>query len=130
MHQNTRPHAGPTVLTSYWALGGENFTTLQRQRSELLRQPWAHWSAKVVNDLGQAHPDLPGKVQQVDLMRYGHAMSVPVPGLRSSSALAALASSSAGRVHVAHSDLSGYSILEEAFFHGHRVGLGVAMRLN
>ena len=130
MHQNTRPHAGPTVLTSYWALGGDDFTTLQRQRSELLRQPWSHWSTKVVDDLGQAHPDLPGKVQQVDLMRYGHAMSVPVPGLRSSSALAALASSSTGRVHVAHSDLSSYSILEEAFFHGHRVGLGVAKRLH
>ncbi len=130
MHQTTRPHAGPTVLTSYWALGGDALGALPGQRSELLRQPWSHWSAKVVADLGQAHPDLPGKVAQVDLMRYGHAMSVPLPGLRSSSALTALANPTSSRVHVAHSDLSGYSILEEAFFHGHRVGLGVAKRLN
>ncbi|MFY7939469.1 MAG: FAD-dependent oxidoreductase [Burkholderiaceae bacterium] len=129
MHQNTRPHPGPTVLTSYWALGGDDRSTLQRQRSELFQQPWAFWSAKVVSDLAQAHPDLPGKVQRVDLMRYGHAMSVPLPGLRSSVALAALTEPAAGRVHLAHSDLSGYSILEEAFFHGHRVGLGVVKRL-
>jgi monoamine oxidase len=122
MHQNTRPHPGPTVLTSYWALGGDDLSTLQGQRNELLQQPWAHWATQVVADLGQAHPDLPGKVERVDLMRYGHAMSVPVPGLRSSVALAALATPASSRVHFAHSDLSGYSILEEAFFHGHRTG--------
>jgi monoamine oxidase len=130
MHQNTRAHPGPTVLTSYWALGGDDLNALQRQRSELLQQPWAFWSAKVVADLAQAHADLPGKVEQVDLMRYGHAMSVPIPGQRSSSAMAALAAPATGRVHFAHSDLSGYSILEEAFFHGHRVGLRVGRRLN
>jgi monoamine oxidase len=129
MHQNTRPHPGPTVLTSYWALGGDDFTTLQGQRSELLQQPWSHWANKVLADLGQAHADLRGKVQQVDLMRYGHAMCVPLPGLRSSAALAALTSPASGRVHLAHSDLSAYSILEEAFFHGHRVGLELAKRL-
>jgi phytoene dehydrogenase-like protein len=128
MHQTTRPHPGPTVLTSYWALGGDNLTALRNHRTELLQQPWKFWSAQVVNDLSQAHPDLPGKVERIDLMRYGHAMSVPRPGLRSSSALAALATASSGRVHFAHSDLSGYSILEEAFFHGHRVGLSLAKR--
>jgi hypothetical protein len=54
-------------------------------------------------------------------MRYGHAMSIPVPGLRGSAALQAL-SRPAGRVHFAHSDLSGYSVFEEAFSHGMRVG--------
>ncbi|MFM8899212.1 MAG: FAD-dependent oxidoreductase [Burkholderiales bacterium] len=128
MHQSTRPHAGPTVLTSYWALGGDNSATLQQQRQELLKQPWNHWAAKVVADLAATHPDLPRKVERVDLMRYGHAMSVPVPGTRSSPALAALDSTSNGRVHFAHSDLSGYSILEEAFFHGHQTGKKIAQR--
>ena len=130
MHQTTRPHPGPTVLTSYWALGGDDLSALPGRRSELLNQTWSHWATKVVADLGQVHPDLPVKAEQVDLMRYGHAMSVPVPGLRSSAALAALAGPTTGRVHVAHSDLSAYSILEEAFFQGHRVGLRVAKRLN
>ncbi len=129
MHQTTRPHPGPTVLTSYWALGGDDLTALQGQRSELMQLPWSHWATRVVADLATAHPDLPGKVERVDLTRYGHAMSVPVPGLRRNAALAALAAPASGRVHLAHSDLSAYSILEEAFFQGHRVGLGVAKRL-
>ena len=61
-------------------------------------------------------------------MRYGHAMSVPVPGLRSSAALRALAGLQR-RVHYAHSDLSAYSVFEEALFHGTRAGRAVAARL-
>ena len=73
----------------------------------------------------RAHPDLPGKVRRIDLMRYGHAMSIPLPGVRGSAVLQAL-SGPLGRVHLAHSDLSGYSVFEEAFFHGHRVGRRLA----
>ena len=40
-------------------------------------------------------------------------MSVPVPGVRSSAALAALAAPQR-RVHFAHADLSAYSVFEEA----------------
>jgi hypothetical protein len=53
-------------------------------------------------------------------------MSIPVPGVRSSAALAAL-SRAGGRVHFAHSDLSGYSVFEEAFFHGARAA-GAVLR--
>lgn len=125
MHQSTRPHPGPTVLTAYWALGGSSVGQLVRQRALLLSQPWDTWAHAVVADMARAHPDLPAKVRQVDLMRYGHAMSVPVPGVRSSAALASLARPE-GRVSFAHSDLSAYSVFEEAMFHGHRVGLRVA----
>lgn len=121
MHQSTRPHPGPTVLTSYWALGGDSAAQLQAQRARLLQEDWSVWSRRVIDDLARAHPDLPGKVKRIDLMRYGHAMSIPVPGLRGSLALKALHQAS-GRVQFAHSDLSGYSVFEEAFFHGHRVG--------
>jgi predicted NAD/FAD-dependent oxidoreductase len=121
MHQSTRPHPGPTVLTSYWALGGDSAEQLRAQRERLLHGDWASWSRVVLDDLARAHPDLPAKVKRIDLSRYGHAMSIPLPGLRSSAALQAL-SNPTGRVHFAHSDLSGYSIFEEAFFHGTRVG--------
>jgi len=117
MHQSTRPHPGPTVLTAYWALGGDSEAELRAQRARLLAEPWSAWAGAVVRDLARAHPDLPAKVRRIDLMRYGHAMSVPVPGVRGSPALRAL-SGGAGRVRFAHSDLSGYSVFEEAFFHG------------
>jgi predicted NAD/FAD-dependent oxidoreductase len=125
MHQSTRPHPGPTVLTSYWALGGDNAEQLRANRTRLLQDDWAAWSRVVLADLSTAHPDLPAKVKRIDLMRYGHAMSIPLPGLRGSAALQAL-SRPLGRVHLAHSDLSGYSVFEEAFFHGTRVGRRIA----
>ena len=126
MHQSTRPHPGPTVLTSYWALGGDSAEQLRSNRARLLADDWQAWSRVVLADLAKAHPDLPAKVKRIDLMRYGHAMSIPLPGLRGSAALQALARST-GRVHFAHSDLSGYSVFEEAFSHGMRVGRRLAV---
>jgi monoamine oxidase len=119
MHQATRPYPGPTVLTSYWALGGDTDVQLNAQRKRLLDDSAEAWARTVVQDLARAHADLPARIVQVDLMRYGHAMSVPVPGLRGHPALAALAGPR-GRVHFAHADLSGYSVFEEAMYHGVR----------
>jgi hypothetical protein len=126
MHQATRPHAGPTVLSAYWALGGDSAAATQAQRTALLDQPWSHWAERTLAELSVAHPDLRGKLHRIDLMRYGHAMSMPVPGVRGSAALQAL-QRPAGRIAFAHADLSGYSVFEEAFFHGHRVGHRLAV---
>jgi monoamine oxidase len=126
MHQSTRPHAGPTVLTAYWALGGDSVDQLRAQRTRLMNEPWSAWAEAVIGDLSRAHPDLKSKVRQVDLMRYGHAMAVPSPGMRSSAALLALAApSTPSRVHFAHADLSGYSVFEEALGQG----VGAARRV-
>ncbi len=132
MHQSLRPAPGPTVLSAYWALGDGDRAALARQRQALLDKPWQAWSQRVVADLARAHPDLPGKTLRVDLMRYGHAMAIPAPGLRGSAALQALAQPMPGvnsRLHFAHSDLAGYSVFEEAFTLGHTAGSTVAKLL-
>ena len=120
MHQSTRPHPGPTVLTSYGSWGAD-----PAHRAALLRDGWAERATQVVQELSLMHPDLPPKVRQVDLMRYGHAMSIPAPGVRGSPALRALARPH-GRIHFAHADLSGYSIFEEAMHHGVRAAADIA----
>jgi protoporphyrinogen oxidase len=120
-HQSTSPLPGPTVLTFYWALGGRTAQQAQEARRHLLNSSAADWSQRLTQTATLAHPDLKQKIKEIDWMRYGHAMSIPTPGLRSHPALAALQQNSR-RLHWAHSDLSGYSIFEEAFFHGHRVG--------
>jgi monoamine oxidase len=126
MHQSTLPYAGPTVLTAYWALGGDTPAELAANRARLLADDWRLWAGRIVDDLARVHPDLPDKLRRVELMRYGHAMSIPLPGVRGSAALRALAAPQR-RIEFAHADLSGYSVFEEAFFHGHRAG-GAAAR--
>jgi hypothetical protein len=126
MHQSTRPFAGPTVLTAYFAYGSADAETLRGERRRLLAEDWRTCATRVVAELATAHPDLAAKLQRIDLMRYGHAMSIPAPGVRSSTALAALAAPQR-RVHFAHADLSAYSVFEEAFFHGTRAGRAAAV---
>lgn len=109
-HQALDPTPSPPLLTAYVALP-------EAQRGALLSQPWQHWAQVVMDDLAGTHPDLPNKVGRIDLCRFGHAMSIPVPGLRSSTALAAL-SDTRGRIVFAHSDLAGYSVFEEAYTAG------------
>jgi hypothetical protein len=97
---------------------------LQANRARLLAEPWQSWAAAILADLARAHPDLPAKVRRIDLMRYGHAMGIPTPGLRSNAALAALAEPQQ-RLHYAHADLSAYSVCEEALYHGARAAADV-----
>ena len=128
MHQSLRPVPGATVLTVYRALGGVSVAETAAARRRLLEVPAATWAAELIAELATAHPDLPHRVQAADLMRYGHAMSIPHPGVRGSAALQALAEGGR-RVQFAHADLSGYSVFEEAFFHGQRAGARAAALL-
>ena len=124
-HQSLERVPDATVLTHYRAFGID-----PAQRQHLYEQPWTHWRDTVLAELSLPHPDLPGKVSRIDVMRYGHAMSVPVPGTRANAALRALQQQQqqpAGRLQFAHSDLSGYSVFEEAFAHGTRAGRAVPL---
>ncbi|UXH80484.1 flavin monoamine oxidase family protein [Roseateles amylovorans] len=116
--QTLDPSRGPMVLTAYRALRLD-------QRSALLTQDWRGWAAQVLADLAPLHADLPERVQRVDLMRYGHAMSIPHPGLRGSVPLEALRTRDHGRLQFAHADLAGYSVFEEAFTQGEVVAARV-----
>jgi hypothetical protein len=102
------------VLTVYRSL-------LPGDRPALLQKSAADWAVEAMAEILQVHPDLPRRLRQVDLMRWGHAMAIPAPGVRASvqgGALAALRQAR-GRVRFAHSDLGGSSVFEEAFTLGH-----------
>lgn len=125
-HQElSQPH-GSQVLTHYWALGGQSAEQTLAMRRALLADDWRVWAIRVAADLARVHPEWPALIERMDLMRWGHAMATPVPGLRSHPALAALWRPQ-GRVHFAHSDLSAYSVFEEAFSHGLRAAQAVAL---
>ncbi|MEO8248456.1 MAG: FAD-dependent oxidoreductase [Burkholderiales bacterium] len=127
-HQSLRSVPGPTVLTHYHALLATEASPAAARRA-LLDRPWTHWRDRVLAELAPVHPDLAAKATRMEMMRWGHAMSIPVPGIRASAALSALQQMPpSSRLRFAHGDLSGYSIFEEAFDHGHRAGLAVARR--
>jgi predicted NAD/FAD-dependent oxidoreductase len=117
-HQSLRPDAasaGPQLITAYQALP----TT---ELAALLQADWQPWAERVLQDISVAHPDVRQRLQRIDLMRWGHAMAIPTPGLQRHPALMALRAMK-GRVRFAHSDLAGYSVFEEAFTAGSEAGV-------
>lgn len=122
-HQLLLSHRDQTVWTSYRPLG-----TGIAARRELLSRGWREQARQVRDELSVAYVGIDSHIQRVDVVRWGHAMIAPVPGLRSDPALAQLADFDA-RVHLAHSDLAGYSVFEEAFAAGVAAAEKVAKRL-
>ncbi len=136
-HQSLDPRPRPTVLTYYRALGD-----VANSRAQLLAQPWQSWRNAVLAELGTAHPDIVQRTQQIQMVRYGHAMAVPLPGnmnrigLQRNSGVRHQLSSKEhvdaaelvrdGRLLFAHADWSGYSIFEEAFTRGDAAGAACA----
>jgi len=88
-----------------------------RNRKLLLETDWNYWKEAILNDLARAHPDIRECVSRIDIMRLGHAMVRPVPGFIFSEERRRLAALDGGLLF-AHSDLSGFSIIEEAQYRG------------
>jgi len=112
---------GPTVLTYYYPLCDDD---PQVARERLLRLTWAEWADVVLSDLERAHPEIRSLTERLDVMRWGHAMVRPIPGVFSNGLLEKCRRPF-GRVHFAHASLSGLPLFEEAFHHGNRAAAEV-----
>ena len=104
------------MLTYYYALA-EVEPALARQM--LLDTTQEAWAGAILSDLSRAHSDIRDLVTRLDVFRYGHAMARPLPGFRDATRRKTLA---AGweKVRLAHTDVSGLSLFEEANYHGIR----------
>jgi protoporphyrinogen oxidase len=107
---------GPTVWTYY-----QPFTDADpgAARERLAAADHGGFCDAIVADLSRAHVGLEEAIERIDVFRWGHAMVRPVPGLVWGDARRS-AAESRGRVHFAHSDLSGVALFEEAQYHGIR----------
>jgi hypothetical protein len=98
-------------------------------RRLLLAKDWNFWKESILDDLSRAHPDIRSCVSRMDIMRIGHAMVRPAPGFVFSNDrrrwLEPL-----GRVHFANSDLSGFSIFEEAQYRAVRAAEAVLRQIS
>lgn len=114
-----------TVWTYYRAL--TDLDPLPARRT-LLSQSWDDCSGLPLSDLEAAHPTLRDHLVRMDVMRYGHAMIRPIPGLISSPERQAV-ENFPGTVQFAASDVSGISIFEEAQYRGVRAAERCLSRL-
>ena len=114
---------GPTVLTWYQPLTAPG----HEGRRALLTASWSAEADRVLSALSPAHPDLRERVQRLDIWHWGHGTTRPSVGLHSGGLLDAL-QKPVGRVHRAHTDLSGVSLFEEALWHGVRAASAVVGR--
>ncbi|MGD0201919.1 MAG: FAD-dependent oxidoreductase [Bryobacteraceae bacterium] len=113
------------VWTFYWALAQG---PAARNRKLLLAADWNYWKEAILNDLARAHSDIRQCVSRIDVMRMGHAMARPRVGFLSSEQRRRAAASN-GPLYFGHSDLSGFSIIEEAQYRGVAAADGALQRL-
>lgn len=88
-------------------------------RAVLQARPWESWKDLVLADLGRALPGLEPSVRRLDVWLWGHGMIRPSVGFMWGRERG-LAAAPRGRIHFGHSDLSGFSLFEEAQFRGCR----------
>lgn len=113
-HMSLRSHMERSVWTYYWAMA--TGTPVENRRL-LLSKDWNYWKEAILNDLSRAHPEIRDCVSRIDIMRLGHAMARPGVGAINSEARRRLGRPT-GNICFANSDLSGFSIFEEAQYRG------------
>ncbi len=116
-HVEGRDH-GPVTLSWYLPLTGADGPALRHRLADLDADEAL---SLILDDLRRAHPGVESLVTDARATRHAHGMVQPRPGViaqrRRDQPEAAR-----GRLHFAHTDLSGMALFEEAFAHGTRAG--------
>jgi hypothetical protein len=120
-HQVLQMHPTETVLTYYWPL---SHLPPDKARKEALARNYAEWQKLFLDGLLSLHPELEGQVQRLDVWVWGHAMVRPTPGFIWGKQRRQMLQQKPP-IFMAHSDMSGISIFEEACTHGVRAAENV-----
>jgi phytoene dehydrogenase-like protein len=107
---------GPTVLTYYYPYTDSD---PRKGRERLYAEGHGAITDAIMSDLVPAHQHFEKLVSRVDVTRWGHAMTQPRVGFVWSGARQK-ATLPVGKIHMAHSDLSGLALFEESLHHGVR----------
>lgn len=123
-HQLIRRQLSGTVFTYYRAL---HDVPPAEGRRLLLETPREAWAEGILSELEGVHPDIRRLTTRLDIFRNGHAMRRPVPGSLwptnggngwPDAQREKLAEFHSRRITLAHADLSGFSLFEEAQYRG------------
>ena len=114
-HQRVEQKTSKYNFTYYLPLTDE-LPAIERTKAQA--KTHEDWVNIIINDIKNVHPDATEKIENIDVMLWGHAMAQPVPGLIHGNIRRQLAASVNNKIHFAHTDLAGISIFEEAFYQG------------
>ena len=114
-HQLLRRHHEAPIFTYYRPLSD---LPPAEARALLLATPQPVWAEAILGELERVHPDLRTLVSRLDVMRYGHAMRCPRPGSLFHGQREKMLEFRHPRLALAHADLSGFSLFEEAQYRG------------
>jgi hypothetical protein len=114
-HQHINRFDAECVLTYYLPLTGDD---LASERQKVFQSGFDDWLKIILADLKLPHPKLVDAISNVDIWRWGHGMIRPTIDFIHGENRAKAVNSINNRIHFAHSDLSGISIFEEAFYSG------------
>jgi phytoene dehydrogenase-like protein len=114
-HQLIRRRLSATVLTYYRAL---HELAPAAGRQLLLDTSREAWAEGILAELEGVHPDIRRLTTRLDVFRNGHAMRRPVPGSLWGEERRRLADFRSRHLTLAHADLSGFSLFEEAQYRG------------
>lgn len=116
-HQNINQIMGEKVITYY-----KSFSTrdCRKARKKLYSMNENELKSLVLEDLMKAHPMIEELIIEMQFHKIGHAMIAPVPGQIFGSETEKVKQPIEDKIFFAHTDLSGISIFEEAFYQGLR----------
>ncbi len=112
-HQSLRSQRGKTVITYYLPL---DEVPAKQARQTALHRPAQEWKMIILKDLENMHPGISNDIEDIQYRILGHGMICPTPNVISQQRLA-LPRVQNG-LYFAHSDMSGLSLFEEAFWQG------------
>jgi hypothetical protein len=113
-HQNISNGNAETVITYYYNFSQQD---AQTERKQIHQKDKEYWKNFIINDLKKTHKNIEENIEKIELSIYGHGMISPEPGFLNSALRNKLAQGLDG-IFFAHSDVSGISIFEQAFYRG------------
>ena len=114
-HQDLQSTPIRNVLTYYLPLSGG---LPGEERKKARDKTYEDWLTTIIEELEYAHPDIAAYIENVDIWIWGHGMIGPTPGFIWGQERRLAAAPIDNTIFFAHSDLSGVSIFEEAFYQG------------
>jgi phytoene dehydrogenase-like protein len=114
-HQLIRQSDILNNITFYWPI---THLTPTKAREWAANKTHSEWVELIFQELKLVHSNIESATQNIDIKLWGHAMVQPRIDFLTNTNRKELSLSISNRLHFAHTDLSGISIFEEAFYQG------------